>query len=155
MEKLASFTRRPRRLSKLRKTVSILKLEFRATTSLSDDHNTGVVAQLADVVLRLDETGVLQPYQFPSSETDVENEKDDANGEEAEKPRLEISAGASKPKSGHQEPKSNRPEITDRRVYATYFESIGILNLVLFIGGGIIFAFCLKFPGKNALSTLV
>lgn len=149
MERLASSTTVPRQSCKSRKTVSIHSPEFRVNASPTNGDNTGAVAQLADVVLRLDETGVLQPYQFPPSQADTEddNAKEDDTG--AEEKRLQVSEGTPKSKSQPQEPKSKRPEITDRNVYATYFGSIGILNLVLFIGGGIIFAFCFKFPGKS------
>lgn len=119
------------------------------STSPPNGDNTGAVAQLADVVLRLDETGVLQPYQFPSTQADTEDENDKEHDARSEKKRLQVSEGTPKPKSQPQEPKSKRPDITDRNVYATYFGSIGLLNLVLFIGGGIIFAFCFKFPGKS------
>nr|A0A8J9WHR9.1 RecName: Full=ABC-type transporter phomO; AltName: Full=Phomopsin biosynthesis cluster protein O [Diaporthe leptostromiformis]BDA39144.1 ABC transporter [Diaporthe leptostromiformis] len=109
---------------------------------VTQDH---AVAQLADIVLRLDETGALRPYQFPPSQADVEDENGDVdNGAENTRPRE--SSHTTEAQSGPPEPKSKPTEITDRKVYATYFESIGFLNLVLFIGGGIIFAFCLKFP---------
>lgn len=124
----------------------------------SDDQNTAAVAQLADVVLRMDETGVLRPYQFPSSGADKGDENGDENydtNDETEKTRrLHVSSTTIESQSGRQKPRPKPTEITDRKVYATYFESIGLLNLVLFFGGGIIFAFSLKFPSKNTLATL-
>lgn len=37
--------------------------------------------------------------------------------------------------------------VTDRDVYRTYFGTIGRLNLALYFGGGLLFAFSLKFTG--------
>ena len=37
---------------------------------------------------------------------------------------------------------------TDLAVYRTYFDSIGIKNLSVFIVFGLAFAFCIKFPGE-------
>jgi ATP-binding cassette, subfamily C (CFTR/MRP), member 1 len=38
--------------------------------------------------------------------------------------------------------------IQDRTVYKTYFNSVGSLHSGLFLAGGVLFAFTLKFPGS-------
>jgi hypothetical protein len=38
--------------------------------------------------------------------------------------------------------------IQDRTVYKTYFKSVGSLHTGLFLAGGVLFAFTLKFPGS-------
>jgi ATP-binding cassette subfamily C (CFTR/MRP) protein 1 len=47
--------------------------------------------------------------------------------------------------------KSTKSLVQDRTVYKTYFESVGTLHTGIFLAGGILFAFVLKFPGMILL----
>ncbi len=54
---------------------------------------------------------------------------------------------AAKKASGADEKKSTKSLVQDRTVYKIYFESVGALHTGIFLAGGVLFAFVLKFPG--------
>lgn len=115
-----------------------------------------VVSQMADVILRVDETGRLEPYQFPEQTNDT---KEDADGEQSDPDDLHVDASKEvasvsmrnlhEKKLTPRKPEATPVKISDRQVYRIYFKSIGQMNVLLFIAGGIVFAFCLKFPGLS------
>ena len=50
--------------------------------------------------------------------------------------------------------KSTKSLVQDRTVYKTYFQSVGSLHTGIFMAGGILFAFTLKFPGMILRTTI-
>lgn len=111
---------------------------------------------MADTILRLDTTGTLENYRFPLSSTKLE-EFEHASSDDADdkKEEAQVSVqGIPEDKSRSQQPKADPSDIPDREVYRTYFRSIGSVNVWLFIGGGVVFAFCLKFPGDRLSNPL-
>lgn len=118
------------------------------------------IAGLADKVYEIDSDGKLVLIEKLPSISTSNNEAEDTSI--SDDPML-AKAGGEKAAENSSAPKevsddqSNRSSeaaqpstgtiIRDRDVYIRYFQSIGIVNTVVALGGGLIFAFTFKFPG--------
>lgn len=100
--------------------------------------NDDFIAQQADTVFVITSTGCLEPY---APHIRVAAGADVATGPSQEKV-------AQKPLEVHQAPTKS---MNDRQVYRAYFRSIGHLHMILFLIGGVSFAFCLRFPDVWAM----
>jgi len=69
--------------------------------------------------------------------------------EKSEKVQIDSNNG-----SRSEEIKSAKSLVQDRTVYKTYFQSVGSLHSGIFLVGGILFAFTLKFPGMTLRITI-
>ncbi|KAI0490109.1 putative ATP-binding cassette transporter [Xylaria cf. heliscus] len=99
-------------------------------------------AQFANSVLTI-ENGNLVPYRFPDPELKGEQVSDST---ESQKPEVPGDSFSPSEKAGKQIKASQKPAITDRQVYRTYFGSIGPMHLSIFIAFGVAFTFTLRFP---------
>ncbi|KAK3313259.1 putative ATP-binding cassette transporter [Apodospora peruviana] len=107
------------------------------------------VAQLADVVVRIDEDGHIMPIQFStlnedgegsSSNSEEEDVTDETCNQQAEDNKEATSSAVTM--AEHANPAS----IRDRDVYIVYFGSMGTVHLAIFIFGCMVFAVTSRFP---------
>lgn len=105
------------------------------------------LAQIADSVLRIDGDGHLEPVQLLPI-TAVEEPLNNLII-----PSEEMIVPVNHKSSDTLMERQTSPSATsDKRVYATYFGSIGRRNMVFFFAFGIVFTFCLRFPGVKIMT---
>lgn len=100
--------------------------------------NDDFVAQQADTVFVIASTGRLEPYTPQARIARGPDAASEPSHEKAAQKPPEVQQGPTKP-------------LNDRQVYRAYFRSIGRLHMILFLIGGISFAFCLRFPDVWAM----
>lgn len=97
-------------------------------------------------MLVINDEGHLQPIKFSDINVVADNEDQthETSSEEAA-PGTKITDSKVTTKKVDQK----ATLVTDRDVYRTYFGSMGRFNMAFYFGGGLLFAFCLKFTGKS------
>jgi hypothetical protein len=103
------------------------------------------LARGADRVFRIDEHGRLELLQ--TSDNAANGKHDDIILDSANEKAAASTAAGTKALPSPEAKKNSASNVTDRKVYQTYLQSIRRSNMLVFFACAILFAFTLKFPG--------